>query len=79
MAKLKLYTISFYEEPQIRSGFLHKDGDITSDSDLTDDVIPYVQFFADKNKAEKVLKEYEKEYEDDYLVALEEYEFNIKK
>lgn len=78
MSKLKLYTIGFYEEPQIRSGFLHKDGDITSDSDLTDDIISYIQFFADKNKAEKVLKKYEKEYENDYLVALEEYEFNVK-
>ena len=78
MSKLKLYTISFYEEPQIRSGFLHKDGGMTSDSDLTDEVIPYIQFFANKNKAKKVLKEYEKEYEDDYLVTLEEYEFNIK-
>lgn len=78
MSKLKLYTISFYEEPQIRSGFLHKDGGMTSDSDLTDEVIPYIQFFANKNKAKKVFKEYEKEYEDDYLVALEEYEFNIK-
>lgn len=78
MSKLKLYTIGFYEEPQIRSGFLHKDGGMTSDSDLTDDVISYIQFFANKNKAKKVLKEYEKEYEDDYLVTLEEYEFNIK-
>ena len=78
MSKLKLYTISFYEEPQIRSGFLHKDGGMTSDSDLTDEVIPYIQFFANKNKAKKVLKEYEKEYEDDYLVTLEEYEFNVK-
>lgn len=78
MSKLKLYTIGFYEEPKIRSGFLHKYGDITADSDLNDTIIPYVQFFSDKNEAEKVMKECAREYKGMYLVRVEEYEFNVK-
>ena len=81
MAKLKLYTIGFYEDVNIRSGFLMTDGNESADSDLTDDIISRVKFFADKKEAEKECAKQNKEIEECELneeAVVEEFVFNIK-
>lgn len=81
MAKLKLYAIAFYEDVNVRSSFLMTDGDQSADSDLTDDIVSRVKFFADKKEAEKECAKQNKEIEECELneeAVVEEYVFNIK-
>lgn len=81
MSKLKLYVIAFYEDVKIRSGFLLTDGNESADSDLTDDIISRVKFFADKKEAEKECIKQNKEIEDCELneeAVVEEYVLNVK-
>ena len=81
MAKLKLYTVSFYEDVNDRGGFLRIDGDETDAWELTDEIIPLVKFFADKKEAEKECAKQNKEIQKCGLneeAVVEEFIFNIK-
>lgn len=78
MAKLKLYTVAFYEDVKIKSSLLHVDGGQGAFTEIDEESLPYIQFFADKKTAQKVCDEWNNDEDFDEEAVVEEYVFNVK-
>ena len=76
--KLKLYTVVFYEDVQIKSAMLHKDGSQGAFIDVDEESLPYIQFFYNKKDAQKVCDEWNEDEDSDEEAVVEEYIINVK-